>query len=189
MKRHSAAASVVTAPWSIRRLGASEIDQDWLADFQRRQQVTLVYRGTSGDRRIVAEPFIDDWSPDERRELCRELAAMAGDGLVLAVTAAGQLAGFAAVSPQSLGPDGEYLQLKELQVDARWRGRGLGRELMQACIAGARAIGARRLYVSSHSAIETVSFYERCGCVPARWLHSPQVALEPFDWQMERDLR
>ncbi|WP_434629197.1 GNAT family N-acetyltransferase [Chromobacterium sp. CV08] len=188
MKLHPPAA-VLSASWSIRRLGASDIDPDWLDDFQRQQEVTRVYRGSPGDRRVVDQPFVDDWSIDERRALCGELAAMADGGLVLAATESGRLAGFAAVSPERLGPDGGYLQLKELQVDARWRGRGLGRELMQACVVGGRAMGARRLYVSSHSAVETVSFYERCGCVPASWLHAPQVALEPFDWQMERDLR
>lgn len=183
-----ASATIVSSPWSILRLSAADIGADWLDGFQRRQDVTLVYRGGPGDRRIAAEPFIDDWSADERRALCRELAAMAGAGRVWAAMEGESLAGFAAISPEPLGPDGEYRQLKELQVDARWRGRGLGRELMAACVVGGRAMGAGRLYVSSHSAIETVSFYERCGCVPARWLHGPQIELEPFDWQMERDL-
>ncbi|VEB41574.1 Predicted acetyltransferase [Chromobacterium violaceum] len=186
--KQSASDIVVSSPWSIRRLSARDIDERWLADFQRRQEVTLVYRGAPGDRRVAAEPFIDDWSPDERRALCRELAAMAGAGRVWAAMEGESLAGFAAISPEPLGPDGEYRQLKELQVDARWRCRGLGRELMRQCMAGGKAMGARRLYISSHSAVETVSFYERCGCVPARWLHGPQLALEPFDWQMERDL-
>ncbi|MCD4503817.1 GNAT family N-acetyltransferase [Chromobacterium piscinae] len=183
-----ASATIVSSPWIIRRLSAADIDARWLEDFQRRQEVTLVYRGAPGDRRIAAEPFIDDWSPDERRVLCRELAAIADAGRVWAAIEGESLAGFAAISPEPLGPDGEYRQLKELQVDARWRGRGLGRELMRQCMAGGKAMGARRLYISSHSAIETVSFYERCGCVPARWLHRPQVELEPFDWQMECDL-
>ncbi|OBU86194.1 hypothetical protein MY55_12390 [Chromobacterium subtsugae] len=161
---------------------------DWLDDFQRRQEVTLVYRGAPGERRIVAEPFIDDWSADERRALCRELAAMADAGRVWSAMEGERLAGFAAIAPAPLGPDGEYRQLTELQVDARWRGRGLGRELMAACVAGGREMGAGRLYISSHSAIETVSFYERCGCVPARWLHVPQIEREPFDWQLEYDL-
>ncbi|AXE31051.1 GNAT family N-acetyltransferase [Chromobacterium phragmitis] len=184
----SASATIVSSTWAIRRLNTADIGPDWLDGFQRRQDVTLVYRGAPGDRRIATEPFIDDWSADERRALCRELAAMAEAGRVWAAMEGENLAGFAAVSPEPLGPDGEYRQLKELQVDARWRGRGLGRELMAACVAGGRAMGARKLYISSHSAIETVSFYERSGCVPARWLHAPQVELEPFDWQMEYDL-
>ncbi|WP_052878114.1 GNAT family N-acetyltransferase [Chromobacterium subtsugae] len=184
----SASATIVSSPWSIRRLSAADIGADWLDDFQRRQEVTLVYRGAPGERRIVAEPFIDDWSADERRALCRELAAMADAGRVWAALEGASLAGFAAISPAPLGPDGEYRQLKELQVDARWRGRGLGRELMRECAAGGRQMGAGRLYISSHSAIETVSFYERCGCAPARWLHGPQIEREPFDWQMEYDL-
>ena len=181
-------AAVVCSPWSIRRLRAADIGADWLDDFQRRQEVTLVYRGAPEDRRVVDEPFIDDWSLDERRALCRELAAMADAGRVWAALEGESLAGFAAIAPEPLGPNGEYRQLQELQVDARWRGRGLGRELMAACVAGGREMGARRLYISSHSAIETVSFYERCGCAPARWRHVPQIELEPFDWQMEFDL-
>ncbi|MEO9384000.1 hypothetical protein, partial [Chromobacterium phragmitis] len=69
----SASATIVSSTWAIRRLNAADIGPDWLDGFQRRQDVTLVYRGAPGDRRIATEPFIDDWSADERRALCREL--------------------------------------------------------------------------------------------------------------------
>ncbi|MEO9455624.1 hypothetical protein [Chromobacterium phragmitis] len=66
----SASATIVSSTWAIRRLNAADIGPDWLDGFQRRQDVTLVYRGAPGDRRIATEPFIDDWSADERRALC-----------------------------------------------------------------------------------------------------------------------
>lgn len=169
----------------IRRLSPRDIPANWLDAFQRRQDVDLVYRAGADGRQCVAEPFIDDWSPAERRELTRELARIAADGAVLALDMDGGLAGFAAIDPQALGPDGGYRQLKELQVDRRWRGRGLGRALLAAAAAAGRALGADALYISSHSAVETVDFYEACGCAPARWLYAPQLALEPFDCQLE----
>ncbi|KMN35204.1 hypothetical protein VI26_12930 [Chromobacterium sp. LK1] len=175
----------LTPPWPIHRLSPRDISAGWLDAFQRRQDVQLVYRASAAGKRSVAEPFIDDWSSAERRELARELARIAADGAVLAVEIDGILAGFAAIDPQALGPDGGYRQLKELQVDRRWRGQGLGRALLAASAAAGRELGADALYISSHSAVETVAFYEACGCVPARWLHAPQLALEPFDWQME----
>ncbi|OQS33115.1 GNAT family N-acetyltransferase [Chromobacterium haemolyticum] len=173
------------SPLPIRRLCPSDIPAHWLDAFQRRQDVRLVYRASPAGRQCVAEPFIDDWSPAERRELAREMARIAADGAVLALEIEGGLAGFAAVDPQALGPDGGYRQLKELQVDRRWRGRGLGRALLAASAAAGRELGADALYISSHSAVETVAFYEACGCAPARWLHAPQLALEPFDCQLE----
>ncbi|WP_337883366.1 GNAT family N-acetyltransferase [Chromobacterium haemolyticum] len=169
----------------IRRLSPHDISPNWLDAFQRRQDVRMVYRAGADGRQSVAEPFIDDWSPTERRELALELARIAAAGVVLALEIDGHLAGFAAIDPQVLGPDGGYRQLKELQVDRHWRGRGLGRALLAACAAAGRELGADALYISSHSAVETVAFYEACGCAPARWLHAPQLALEPFDCQLE----
>lgn len=169
----------------IRRLGPTDIPATWLDAFQRRQEVHLVYRAGTDGRHCVAEPFIDDWSPTERRELARELTRIAAAGAVLALEIDGHLAGFAAIDPQALGPHGGYRQLKELQVDRRWRGQGLGRALLAASAAAGRELGAEALYISSHSAVETVAFYEACGCAPARWLHAPQLALEPFDCQLE----
>ncbi|WP_083338860.1 GNAT family N-acetyltransferase [Chromobacterium sphagni] len=175
--------------WPIRRLKPQDIAPGWLDGFVRRQLVDLVYRAAPGGGRLaLAEPFVDDWSNEERRGLCRELARIAARGLVLEARLQGRLAGFAAIAPERLGPEGDYLQLTELQVARSWRGRGLGRALLQACAAGGRELGAGRLYVSSHSAIETVAFYERCGCEPACWLHPAQLEREPFDWQMELNL-
>lgn len=56
------------------------------------------------------------------------------------------------------------VELKRIYLLGRFRGGGVGKQLIQAAIAHARAAGARRLllgvYAHNHAAI---GFYERCG--------------------------
>jgi len=57
--------------------------------------------------------------------------------------------------------------------------------LFNSCTEKASRLGARKLYISAHSAVETQSFYTRVGCIDAKWLYKDQVELEPYDCQLE----
>ena len=100
-----------------------------------------------------------------------------------------QLKGFAAAAAQPCGAQGEYIDLLELHVSADWRGRGAGTALFAAAAAWARGRGAQKLYISAHSAAETQAFYRGLGCTDAAWRHPAHTAAEPFDCQLEYDLR
>ncbi|MGM9548359.1 MAG: GNAT family N-acetyltransferase [Faecousia sp.] len=65
------------------------------------------------------------------------------------------------------------------------RGRGIGRRLMDAAKAWAKAQGAEKLYISAHSAVESQAFYKAMGCREAEEYSSAAVELEPFDCQLE----
>jgi len=49
--------------------------------------------------------------------------------------------------------DGETLELAKMTVSATLRGSGLGRQLMDAAIARAREMGARRVYLESNTSL------------------------------------
>ena len=49
----------------------------------------------------------------------------------------------------------------------------------------AKAQGGKKLYISSHSAVETQRFYQAMGCVDAKELLEEHVAREPLDRQLE----
>lgn len=98
------------------------------------------------------------------------------------------LKGFVTVDAKALGPDNEYLDLRDLFVSADARGQGIGRELFRAAAQWARSKGACKLYLSAHSTIETQAFYKAMGCVDAKYISLRHVEKEPYDRQLEYPL-
>lgn len=49
----------------------------------------------------------------------------------------------------------------------------------------AKENGAKKLYISSHSAIESQNFYKSLGCVEAKEYNKAHVENEPCDCQLE----
>lgn len=87
--------------------------------------------------RELLEPFV------ERRELLprddHELARLLTNGFV--VEADGQVAGFAAVEVYSR----KMAEIQCLAVGLPWRGRGLGKQLVEHCVARAKQLGVFEL--------------------------------------------
>jgi GNAT superfamily N-acetyltransferase len=108
----------------------------------------------------------------ERAALESEVRALLADpegGSVLVAEADGKLVGVLSASWQrAIHVPGLYATIQDLWVDAGWRSRGVGAELVEAIASQARARGVGRLEVGlpreSFAAISsTQSFYERNG--------------------------
>lgn len=65
------------------------------------------------------------------------------------------------------------------------RNRGIGSKLFMIAKGWALAHGAKKLYISAHSAVETQAFYRRMGCVEAAFYNKTHVDAEPYDCQLE----
>ena len=65
------------------------------------------------------------------------------------------------------------------------RGQGMGKELFALAAGAARRMGGEKLYISSHSAVETQAFYRGMGCRDAEEIDAAHAAREPFDCQLE----
>lgn len=169
-----------------RQLKENEINAGLLDGFIRRQKVTKCLRRENGAWIAKDAPFIDDWTQKDRERIAAELKNLAGrGGLVYAAYCGGKLAGFASVSPEPLGESGEYLELTNIHVTETMRGRGIGRALFYAAAEWAKARGAKKLYISAHSSVESQAFYCALGCTDAE-LYSPRhIKAEPCDRQME----
>ncbi len=87
-----------------------------------------------------------------------------------------------------MGASGDYLDLTSLHVSQELRGMGIGKKLFDTAALWAKWQGAKKLYISSHSAVETQRFYEAMGCVDALELSQKHVEQEPYDRQLELDL-
>lgn len=97
----------------------------------------------------------------------------------------GKLKGFASVEGAPLGKDGVYRDLTSIHVSEEFRGRGWGRKLFDCAKGWAKAHGAEKLYISSHSAVESQAFYRAMGCTDALERIQEHVQKEPLDRQLE----
>ena len=169
-----------------RSLKEEEICRELFAGFIRRQVVTKCWRREEGEWVIRDAPFIDDWTEEEYRILvkCLKNTASTG-GFVFAAFCDGTLKGFASVEPALFGGEQGYLDLSCIHVSEELRGEGIGKKLFLAAARWAREKGAKKLYISGHSAVETQAFYKALGCVEAKEYNKKHVDLEPYDCQLE----
>lgn len=170
-----------------RSLCADEIDRELFRFFIRRQVVVKCWRrDDSGAWVIRDDPFIDDWTQEDYKTLvtCLKRTVSTG-GIVYAAFADGTLKGFASVEPELFGGEQRYLDLSSIHVSADMRGRGIGTALFRLAQDWAREHGAKKLYISAHSAVESQAFYRNLGCVEAQFYNQAHVEAEPFDCQLE----
>ena len=184
-----------------RELDAGEISASLFQTFIRRQVVNLCYRrpdatatnpGRAAGWVVRPDPFVDDWTDDDRARVAADLLRITNaGGLTYGAFAStepnvGRLIGFVSVEPEIFG-ERRYMDLSHLHVSADLRGRGIGGELFAYAKLWAAEHGALRLYISAHSALESQNFYRRRGCIDAVEPQSKHIAEEPFDCQLECD--
>lgn len=170
----------------VRELSIDDINENLLKFYSRYQEVNKVWR-VENNRKVIKDiSFIEDWDYEEKQAIIKALKEIIlNDGAVFGAFEDKKLKGFASISGTLLGENKEYLQLLELHVSNDLRGKGIGKMLFKSCVEKANELGAEKLYISSHSSIETMSFYTRMGCVDAKWLYKYQVEIEPCDCQLE----
>lgn len=78
-----------------------------------------------------------------------------------------------------------YCDLSSIHVSEDMRNRGIGKSLFLAAKEWARKKGARKLYISAHSAVESQAFYQSMGCTEAEVYNQKHVEAEPYDCQLE----
>lgn len=171
-----------------RQLEADEICRGLFGQFIRHQKVTKCRRREAGEWVVREDPFIDDWSEEDYRTLvsCLKNTVDTG-GFVYAAFYKDALKGFVSVESELFGGN-QYLDLSSIHVSEDMRGRGIGRHLFMAAAEWAGRKGARKLYISSHSAVETQAFYQAMGCVEAQEYDQEHVEREPYDCQLEYKL-
>ena len=169
-----------------RNLHADEICRELFSGFTRHQVVTKCWRQENGGWVIKDAPFIDDWTEADYQTLISCLKhTVATGGFVSAAFDDGTLKGFVSVEPGLFGGEQQYLDLSSIHVSEDSRGAGIGAALFLAAKEWAKKNGAKKLYISAHSAIESQAFYRKMGCVEAHAYHPQHVEKEPFDCQLE----
>lgn len=169
-----------------RELEENEICRELFGSFIRRQAVTKCRRFENGKWTVKDAPFIDDWSESDYEVLikCLKETVRTG-GFVYAAFENEALKGFAAITPEIFGGEQGYIDLAAIHVSEDMRRRGIGAALFSAAAQWAKKKGARKLYISSHSAVESQAFYQKMGCTEAKVYNQEHVEKEPFDCQLE----
>lgn len=169
-----------------RPLSGGEIEVPLFSSFIRRQEVTLCLRRIGGAWRETPAPFIDDWDEEDYAFLVRCLrSTVRAGGVVFGAFSGGELKGFASVEAAPAGSRGQYRDLTSLHVSADLRRHGAGKQLFALAAAWARSQGAQKLYISSHSAVESQAFYAAMGCTDAQEIDEDHARREPFDRRLE----
>lgn len=172
-----------------RILDKEELSQELFQDFIRYQKVTKCWRYEESQWVIREDPFIDDWTEADYQVLitCLKNTVDTG-GLVYGAFDNGKLKGFVSVESTLFGGEQGYLDLTSIHVSEDMRGNGIGRKLFLIAKKWAKEKGAKKLYISAHSAVESQAFYKAMGCVEAVVYQSKYVEKEPYDCQLECQL-
>lgn len=171
---------------TYRSLAYSEIDTNLFSTFVRRQIVKDCWRKVDEQWTIKSDPFIDDWSANDYVFLVKCLRnTICTGGMVFGAFSGENLKGFVSVERILFGSEKQYADLSSIHVSQDMRGEGIGRKLFMEAKAYAKKCGAKKLYISAHSAVETQAFYKAMGCVEALEYNQQHVEKEPFDCQLE----
>ena len=132
------------------------------------QSVPLVQEIAPGDRSWVAEMLRQEWTSTSVARLGELIEAAHLPGY-LATLGGGQRVGLALVAVR----DRDYEVVAISTTEPR---RGIGRALMERCLAEARAAGCRRVWlVTTNNNVAAIAFYQQMG-LDLRALHRHAVA-------------
>ena len=169
-----------------RVLKENEINRSLFNCFIRRQEVDLCLRRENGAWVVRSDPFVDDWSEEDYKVLIKCLKnTIVSGGFVCGAFLNGKLKGFVSVGNGFFGGENENHDLSSLHVSADMRRKGIGKALFLLAANRAKADGAKKLYISAHSAIESQAFYRAMGCAEATEYNKKHVEAEPYDCQLE----
>lgn len=169
-----------------RKLKETDINIDLFQEFQRYQKVTKCWRKVDGKWRIKDDAFIDDWSNEEYELLveCLKNTINTG-GAVFGAFVNKELKGFASIESKLIGENSNYADLTSIHVSLDKRGMGIGSKLFKLITKFAKELGAKKVYISAHSAVESQAFYKAMGCTEAMEYNEQHVEAEPCDCQLE----
>lgn len=174
---------------NIRELTENEITLELFKGFRRHQKVEKSMRKIDGKWIAVDTVFVDDWGAAEYEELVRCLKNTVNTGGVVYAAFEGErLLGFSSVESEFLGSQKQYLELSSIHISEEFRGIGIGKQLFNRAREWAKNHGAKKLYISAHSSVESQAFYKAVGCREAEEYSAPHVEKEPCDCQLEADV-
>lgn len=163
------------------RLTEANFSLSSLDGFVFRQEVSECWRKVDGEWKLLPIAYTDDSGPDAQTML----GALSAGNPAFGGWAGDALVGFALLAKDRFGSSAQYIDLAEFYVSLPYRRLGIGRRLFALACQGARELGADKLYISAHSARESMAAYRKYGCVDAEEINWALAKKEPCDVQLE----
>lgn len=160
-----------------------------LDNFILNQRVTRCWRKVNTEYRLLPVSYTEKWNLRERREKAEQIlrAIKRGSTAIAAINDNGVI-GFALLNNDLFGSNNQYADLAEFYVSEPFRRRGIGKVLFERICREAKKFGAEKIYISAHSAEESISAYKKYGCVFASEPDAVHIEKEPYDLQLEFEL-
>lgn len=171
------------------KLSRANFGLNSLDGFKRRQKVTHCWRRQSGGYALTPVTYTEDWDLNELKEVSEKiLTALNGGATAYGAVYSGEIVGFALVLSELFGTEKQYADLAEFYVSEPFRRKGIGKRLFCFACGAAKELGAKKLYISAHSAEDSIAAYKSYGCVFATEVNKTLAEKEPCDLQLEYDL-
>lgn len=169
-----------------RKITKNNFSHASLDDFARYQEVRFCWQWIDGALKQMPNSFVEDWNFPTRRERARRIYDHVDrDRVAYGAFQADRVIGYILLGTQLFGSSHQYIQVLSLQVSFESRHRGIGSTLFHLAIREAKALGAKKMYISAHPSIESIAFYRSMGCVLAEEVNSEIAKEDPSDIQME----
>ena len=157
-----------------------------LDEFIRHQEVKECWRKIHDEYVLVENAFTEDWDLEACRQTAKTiLCGMDADGVAYGAFFENKVVGYIFLAGHLFGSRQQYLEVQLFHVSEPFRGKGIGRVLFEHICSEAKALGAKKLYISAHSSKESQEAYRKLGCVYATEVNRELVLKVPFDIQME----
>ena len=173
----------------IRGIESSDIHENMLNCFNRYQLVTQCWRKEESIRILEKVSYSRDWDENKKKVAINNFAlCIEQGGKIIGALNERSLIGFAKIEGRLFGSFNQYVNLSLLLVSNEYRHKGIGSMLFASICDVAASLGAKKIYISAHSAVEAISFYEKMGCADAEEIFT-DLFDEPCDWPLEYELR
>ena len=171
----------------IKELFFEDMNDNMLKNFNRYQEITKCWR-KENDSWVLKDVFyIDDWDNDEKIERVNSMRShmQNNNSRFFAAFINKELIGFSYLHTDLFGKHKEYMNMNKFHTSKDYRNQGIGKALFEVTCTAAKSMGATKLYISAHSALEPMAFYRNMGCVDAVEINKEMADDEPFDCQLE----
>ncbi len=174
---------------TVVRLNGKNFNKYSLDGFAFDQTVTHCWRKVDGDYKLFPITYTEALDLNGRRRFAERIADCIDSGeAAFAAIYKEEIAGIALLSGKLFGGANRYADLKEFYVSEPFRRRGIGKMLFDEVCQEAKNLGASKIYISAHSAEESIAAYSKYGCVLAETPDEAHILKEPCDLQMEFQL-
>ena len=173
----------------IVNVSLNNFNKNSLDNFILNQRVTKCWRNINGVYKLLPVDYTEKWNLLERRNMAQKIISAINFGsTALVALLDNSIVAFVLLGNSLFGKDKQYIDLEEFYVTEPFRRCGIGKMLFEQICIKAKQFGAKKLYISAHSAEESINAYKKYGCVLAKEPNQAHIEKEPFDLQLEYKL-